>query len=67
MNMFDTVTGIGQHQTSIEVKYLCGGVTMETAWVDTPDMMVFSVFTRAKAIKLAWAIFKAALTFRRFR
>jgi hypothetical protein len=57
----------GGHQTEVEVTHVYGTVAIESRWLDDRDTMVYSLFTRTAAIKLAWAIVKAALNFRRLK
>jgi hypothetical protein len=59
-------------QAELEVKHIAGAVTAEARWCrplitgDTTEYVYF-VFTRRRALLVAWAFILAALTFRRFK
>lgn len=66
MKILDSITGVGQHQTTIEVTYIYGAIAVRTQWVEDPKLTVYGIYTRSQALQLAWAFIKAALTFGRF-
>lgn len=63
----------GATSAFLEIEPLASTVTIEARWCQPlgPDSVwaeyVFLVFNRRRALLVAWAIIKAALTFRRFQ
>ena len=59
-------------RAQLDIRHIAGQVIVEANWCQslTPDATteyVYLVYPRRRALLVAWAIVKAALTFRRFK
>lgn len=66
------VDGDGIDAAKLEIEHVAGGVTIKAEWIHAangfmPADYVYAIFTRKRALFVAWTIIKAALTFRRFK